>query len=179
MRHVAQKPKRRADFPKLRYGELRDILPVLADPAVRERFEAKVDRFGECHLWKAGGTKAGYGLFQGSIGYQGYSFLAHRIAWALDREREPGSAVIRHRCDTPRCCNPAHLDAGTVLDNVRDAIDRGRMRYQRGPRGPQQRNARKPAEARRMRYEERMTAQQIASRLGVCRSTISRWLGPT
>lgn len=178
MRQMTQKPKRRADFPRLRYGGLRDILPVLDDPAVRERFETKIDRSGECHLWQAGGTNAGYGLFQGSIGYRGFSFLAHRIAWALDREREPGNAVIRHRCDTPRCCNPAHLDAGTALDNVQDAIERGRMRYQRGSRGPQQRNHGKPAEARRMRYEERMTAQQIAERLGVHRATVARWLGP-
>jgi predicted amino acid dehydrogenase len=34
---------------------------------------------------------------------------------------------VLHRCDTPRCCNPAHLFLGTQLDNIADATAKGRV----------------------------------------------------
>jgi DNA invertase Pin-like site-specific DNA recombinase len=36
--------------------------------------------------------------------------------------------VVRHKCDRPICCNPAHLEIGTPADNVRDREKRGRGR---------------------------------------------------
>jgi ribosomal protein S14 len=50
----------------------------------------------------------------------------------------PVGMDTRHRCDTPACVNPNHLLTGTRLDNVRDALSRGRMSYQKKttcPRG--------------------------------------------
>ena len=37
-----------------------------------------------------------------------------------------------HRCDVPACVNPRHLYAGTVKNNVQDAIDRGRWTSRKG-----------------------------------------------
>ncbi|MGH7179882.1 MAG: HNH endonuclease [Tepidisphaeraceae bacterium] len=34
--------------------------------------------------------------------------------------------VVRHTCDVPACVNVQHLVLGTQLDNVHDAIERGR-----------------------------------------------------
>lgn len=87
-----------------------------------EKFWALVDRRSkkECWLWQGAKrtcnteyTPMTYGTF-GSVS-------AHRIAWILSngRQAQPGN-VIRHSCDNPLCCNPAHLSEGTRADNQRD-----------------------------------------------------------
>lgn len=41
----------------------------------------------------------------------------------------PEGLYICHTCDNPGCINPAHLYAGTNLDNVKDKIERGHHLY--------------------------------------------------
>lgn len=38
----------------------------------------------------------------------------------------PEGHDIRHKCDNRKCINPEHLETGTRLQNVHDAITRGR-----------------------------------------------------
>lgn len=99
-----------------------------------ERFWSKVDRKGpdDCWLW-TGAKQApnGCGLVYGNFGItveigSTCSYRAHRFAWFLTNGEIPEGAMIRHSCDTPLCCNPAHLEPGTARDNIMDAIERGR-----------------------------------------------------
>lgn len=91
-----------------------------------ERFWSKVDIRGdnECWPWLAGRDQNDYGEFW----CHGRLHKANRIALMLKlcRELLPGMMAL-HTCDNPICCNPAHLYEGTRLDNVRDAVRRGRM----------------------------------------------------
>ncbi|WP_165608906.1 HNH endonuclease signature motif containing protein [Mycolicibacterium fortuitum] len=98
-------------------------------PTLVERYWSKVDRGGdgECWLW-TGNTVREYGTI-----HAGYTadrkkvvVKAHRLGWELANGRSPGEFVVRHRCDTPRCQNPVHLEIGTQLDNMRDQQERGR-----------------------------------------------------
>lgn len=161
--------------PGLVYGLLTDILPVISGKR-RERFESKISRSLGCWLWQGTKLPSGYGLIQGSIDRQGYSFLAHRVAWALDREMEPGGEVIRHSCDNPSCCNPQHLTSGTHADNHRDMVERGRLGTAAGQKWVHVKHRGKPEQAWELRYSARWPLQRIADHLGCHRQTVMRWL---
>ena len=52
--------------------------------------------------------------------------LAHRHSWELANGVIPRGMWVLHHCDNPPCVNPEHLYLGTVLENTRDAVARGR-----------------------------------------------------
>lgn len=81
----------------------------------------------ECWPWLGAINDDGYGKYK----YHGKSIGAHVTAYkinnniSLDVELDI-TIKIRHSCDHRKCCNFAHLLAGTQLDNVRDAVSRNR-----------------------------------------------------
>lgn len=95
-----------------------------------DRFWTKVYRRGskECWPWLGRLNKDGYGGFD-TIGH---CWLAHRVAWILTNGAIPIGKIVRHRCDTPGCCNPRHLRLGTNVDNVKDMLRRKRHRALKG-----------------------------------------------
>ena len=103
--------------------------PTRADMA---RFMAKVDVRGpnHCWLWTGSRSKDGYGRFR--IGASLHN--AHRVAivW-LGNGVVGGDDYALHACDTPACCNPAHLRVGSQADNARDRESRGRGNHWSGP----------------------------------------------
>lgn len=77
----------------------------------------------QCWEWKGRLDAKGYGF----IKVNGTTTRVHRVAWALAHSQwPPAGMVVRHTCDNPPCCNPAHLILGTVRDNVQDCVRRGR-----------------------------------------------------
>ena len=76
-----------------------------------------------CLLWTGAATKAGYGVFSMPCGTK---VLAHRLAHRIAAGAIAPGDVVRHRCDTPLCVRPAHLEAGSHAQNMIDAVKRGR-----------------------------------------------------
>ena len=84
--------------------------------------------------WEWNGTKdhAGYGR----VRFGGRRVRAHRLAYEAWVGPVPDHAMVRHRkCDNPPCINPAHLELGTQVDNMRDMRDHGREVKVRGEDG--------------------------------------------
>src|SRR5882762_4911534 len=81
----------------------------------------------QCWPWLKGKDSAGYATLK----FEGIRDRAHRVAWRLNRGKHPGKWKIRHRCDKPECCNPAHLFRGTQKQNMQEASKRGRMQRPR------------------------------------------------
>lgn len=83
-----------------------------------------------CWLW----TKSGLGhMDYGQTSYPGLDYhrnlLVHRVAaWLWLGFDLDSHMCVLHRCDVPRCFNPAHLFVGTRADNQRDMKEKGRAR---------------------------------------------------
>jgi len=90
-----------------------------------EHFWSRVDigNTDECWDWQGCASSGGYG----STTLYGEKELTHRAAWRLANGQDiPGELLVRHKCDRPICCNPAHLELGTHANNAADREERGR-----------------------------------------------------
>jgi len=89
------------------------------------RFWSKIDVKGanECWSWK--------NSLRGSLGYGQFRIGdricdAHRIALELGKGPLKKGRYVCHSCDSPKCCNPRHLFAGTQKNNMDDMTEKGR-----------------------------------------------------
>lgn len=87
-----------------------------------------IDESG-CWLWRRS-LIGGYG----SLRVGGKRGKAHRFSYQLHFGSIPDGLVVRHKCDRPSCVNPLHLELGTQVDNIADAVARGRARGAVGER---------------------------------------------
>ena len=83
-----------------------------------ERFEEKVDRAGEHHLW-LGATNQARGT--GRLKVAGRDMTAHRVAWGLGHGEAPQGAKVLPCPVEPRCVRLDHL---TVVHSPRRAVQR-------------------------------------------------------
>lgn len=131
---------------------------------------------GACWLWTGALNAYGYGQIS-RPGKRGGNVTAHRAIFELHSGGPiPDGLFVLHRCDTPKCVNPAHLFLGTQADNIADMMAKGRCRS-RGLSGERNGIAKLNEETVR-RIRERYAAggvsqQQLADEAGVTRAAIS------
>lgn len=81
------------------------------------RFWSKVDAAGDCWLW-TGAASGRPGREYGQAYWRGGMTAAHRVAWELLVGPIPDGLTLDHRCLTPRCINPDHLEPVTQRENI-------------------------------------------------------------
>jgi hypothetical protein len=124
------------------------MLYEMIDGAIVVRFWSKVDQRGgadACWPWMGGRKAKGYGNFfvkrETPTASARMIFVnAHKFAYVATNGNIADGLVVRHTCNNPPCCNPAHLIPGTQKMNIADAIRSGRIDFveqgrRYGPKG--------------------------------------------
>jgi hypothetical protein len=138
-----------------------------------QRFWAKLDKRGpdECWPWKKVSHRSGHGEF--FVSRERGKVPAHSYALELATgEACPSGKECCHHCDNPPCCNPAHLYFGTRLQNVHDAISRGR--HQHGERHSTSFLTEREVLEMRVRFAAGETQPALASVYGIGEAYISQ-----
>ncbi len=87
---------------------------------VTERFWSKVEKTAGCWLWRGCVmTATNSGVFK----FQGKNTQAHRVAWILSKEIDPGALQIVHTCGNTLCMNPDHLTTVTPESRLWQRVD--------------------------------------------------------
>lgn len=132
-----------------------------------EFLEFYTNKSGNCWMWTGSGER------YGKITRQGRTVSAHRAAYEENFGPIPDGAVVRHKCDTPKCVRPEHLELGSNADNSRDMTDRDRQ-----AKGTRQWCAKMTpesvAELRELYSIGRATMPQLSDRYGLSLSTVGK-----
>jgi hypothetical protein len=79
---------------------------------LEERLLSRIVKQGSgCWEWQGARRDRGYGM----ISVLGRMCRVPRVAYELWVGPIPKGKWVLHRCNNPRCCNPAHLYAGTPV----------------------------------------------------------------
>ncbi len=97
-----------------------------------KRYESFVDAYEDqvirnddgCWGWLGAISTAGYSL----IFCNGEKKWGHRFSFEYHEGDIKDKNNICHHCDNPICTNPLHLFQGTMKDNMRDCINKGRFK---------------------------------------------------
>lgn len=133
------------------------------------RFWGRIKITDGCWLWQGAVNTTGYGMANWSDGEK--NIVAHRLAYRMLVGEVPEGMRVCHTCDTPRCCNPAHMFLGTQKDNAADCKAKGRNTG--GRKDPHAAvNEQVVREMRRLKAEGTKTID-LARRFGVSPSAVS------
>ena len=139
-----------------------------------ERFSSRVNKTDGCWEWTGGGVR-GYGRYW----FNGKQVQSHRYSYTLhhpltidllDGHRE---ICVCHRCDNPKCVNPAHLFLGSHADNVKDKEAKGRGNQAKGEKqGASKITEAQVREIRNKYANGGITQQQLALEYGITHTTV-------
>lgn len=144
---------------------------------LEERFYSKINKNGivllensPCWEWIADKDNRGYGHFWKG----GETVYAHRVAYELAHGDIPDGLLICHICNNPSCCNPDHLYLGTGSDNIKQAVNEGRLVTIKGERHTNAKLSDEEVIKIRNLLEDGCSQSQISELFGICQQHVSK-----
>lgn len=109
----------------------RTIPELTTEDIVRFWNLVHVKTASKCWLWKS--DRIGkYPNFK----VKRVQYTATRVSYFIATSADPGSMLVCHKCDNPKCCNPSHLFVGTHKANRLDCAAKQRLNPQKGSKRP-------------------------------------------
>jgi hypothetical protein len=139
-----------------------------ATPEIRFWRNVLRGRSDECWLWNGHLNTSGYGQFS----VNGRLILGHRFSFEMRYGPVLPGVLVLHRCDTPRCCNPAHLFLGTDAANAADKRAKGRCHDTSGVLNPRAKLT--EADVRAIRALRFVPRRELSARFGVSIGVVSK-----
>ncbi len=148
-----------------------DNFPGMTERNTAERFWSLVSGPpSSCWEWPRCKTSRGYGSFS----WENEQWLSHRLAYTLKYGRIPPGSVVRHKCDNPPCCNPEHLELGSMRDNMLDCVSRGRKNAAKGNSLPVSKLTPQAVSSIRAARSAGASLRELATQHGVTPATIQK-----
>lgn len=103
---------------------------IYCNQEIINRFWSKInfpeDCLNDCWIYKGCVDKDGYGIF-----WTYKNIRAHRFSYMIHNNFKDISQniLVLHTCDNPTCVNPKHLWLGTIDNNNKDKVHKGRSCY--------------------------------------------------
>jgi len=97
-------------------------MPPVVHTELKKRLLAKMTIVGDCWEFNGEILRNGYGRLTATLAGNRMRFSAHRLSYMLFVGPIPDNLVIDHLCRNRRCFNPKHLEAVTILENVRRSL---------------------------------------------------------
>ena len=120
----------------------------------------------DCWEWTVAKNNMGYG----TVRVKTKAWLAHRLWFQYVNGPIPEELEVCHSCDNPACVNPFHLWLGTHTENLRDAVEKGRIRTGEAALGAKLRQQ-EGNEIRRL-VGGGLSQSRAGQRFGVAQSTV-------
>lgn len=137
---------------------------------ITERFWKRVVKMQSgCWHWTGQRVGGRYGRLRIN---QSKRVLAHRLSWEIHNGVIPEGSRVLHACDNPPCVNPAHLFLGTIKDNSRDMVSKGRQYRPTGERNPKAVLCKESVREIRRELVRKVSQSVLAKRFGVSPKTI-------
>ena len=129
-----------------------------------------------CLLWVGQLNTHGYGVIGvRSNKSNSYPILVHRIVACLERGFNLTSdKLVCHTCDNRTCVNPEHIFIGTVKDNNRDCVKKGRKARQCGTLNSSAKLTETDVREMRSRHEWGARQVDLAKAFNVTTGTVAK-----
>ncbi len=85
----------------------------------------EIDEVTDCWEYQGGKNNLGYGMIRDEKRMR----TTHRVSYEEHNNAQiPAGLCVCHKCDNPKCVNPAHLWLGTRIQNTQDMLSKGRAK---------------------------------------------------
>lgn len=143
-----------------------------SDPIERFLSKVKISSNSECWTWIAAKTSLGHGTFW----VEGRNVMAHRVAWELHYGKDPGDAMVVHKCGNNDCVNPHHLVLGDLQIKQQIVTSLGKQGAigKHYPKKPRKLSLEQIGEIKELYKNSELTTSEIADRFGISQQYVCR-----